>query len=75
MLASVMPRPVPPIFFRDQRREPAELGKFAHERFRIGFLAVDLAPVGVGKFFADFLDLFADLLLLDGQVEIHHFLL
>ena len=75
MLASVMPSAVPPIFLRNQRREPAELGKFAHERVGIGFLTIDLTPVRVRKLFADFLDLFADLLLLDGQVEIHYFLL
>jgi len=60
-------------FFWYQRCEPAELGKFLHEGFRIGFLGIDVAPIGVGKFSANFFDLCADLLLLGGQVEIHYF--
>ena len=42
-----------------------------NEGIRIGFLAVEIAPVGAGKLSANFLGLFADLLLLGRQGEIH----
>src|SRR5262249_57361602 len=59
------------VFFRNQRRQPAEFRKLTYKGLGIVFLAVHLTPIGVRKFTTNFANLIADLKLILAQVEIH----
>src|SRR3989442_5537934 len=65
----------PAIFLRDRSRQPSKLRELADKGFRISPLLLHLPPVGIRKLATNLADLFPDLKLLLGQVEIHRYLL
>ena len=61
----------PAVFRRDQHRQPAAICEGANEVLRIALLAVDLAPVRLGKLRTDGAHAIAVQLLLGDQAEVH----